>query len=260
MPERSNQPEGEMRQAPSKRYKVTVRYVGSRYHGWQIQPKHLTVQQVIAETVSRLAGQPVSIIGASRTDSGVHAMGQVAHFDFPHRPSVPQIQKALNALLPWDIQILSLRPVSPTFHAQKDAIRKRYVYRIFNGMNLSPFDYERVLQIRHPLDVEAMQRAAAALRGTHDFTSFAAATTTVKSKTRTLFDSRLVRRGRYLTYHVEADGFLHHMIRNIVGTLIEIGLGKRRPEAVQPLIDAKNRDLAGPTAGPEGLYLMQIWY
>lgn len=242
------------------RYMATVQYVGTRYHGWQIQSNQVTIQEIIQDTVSRLAKQPVSVLGASRTDSGVHAMGQVAHFDFPHRPCIPDLLKALNAHLPWDIRIIRLRPVSPTFHAQRDAIRKRYIYRIFNGKILPPFDSQRVLQIRQPLDIAAIQQAASAFQGTHDFTSFAASTTTVKSKTRTIFHSQVVRKGRYLTYQVEANGFLHRMIRNIVGTLIEIGLQKRAPQEVDTLIRAQNRDLAGPTAGPEGLYLTRIWY
>ena len=242
------------------RYRMTVQYLGSRFSGWQTQPKRTTIQATLEEALSRLAGRPVSVRGASRTDSGVHARGQVAHLQFPHRESIPDLQKALNALLPRDVQVRSLGPASSDFHAQKSARRKRYQYRIYNGQVLSPFLHGRVCHVRHRLDLEAMQEAARVLAGRHDFSSFAAASTTVRSRVRTIFASRLRTDGRSITYTVEADGFLHHMVRNIVGTLIEVGLGRRPADGMAALLEAHDRTLAGPTAPPEGLWLIRIWY
>lgn len=242
------------------RFKATIQYVGSRYHGWQIQRQRPTVQGVMKDVLAQLAGEKVSITGASRTDAGVHAIGQVAHFDFPLKPTIGDLRKALNGTLPWDIRVVRLKRVRPTFHAQKDAKKKRYRYRIFNGPVLPPFEYGRALHVRRPMNVERILEAAQCFLGTHDFTSFAAASTSVKTKTRTILKSDIRRRGFWLTYQVEANGFLHHMIRNIVGTLVEIGTGRRASHEIQRLIAAQDRTLVGPTAPPDGLFLVHIWY
>jgi tRNA pseudouridine38-40 synthase len=243
-----------------KKYRAILQYVGTRYAGWQIQRNALTVQGVVREVLSRLAGHPVTVVGASRTDSGVHALGQVAHFFFPRKESIPDLRRALNALLPWDIRVMRLGPVALRFHAQKHAVRKRYEYRISTTDVVPPFLHARVCHLPASLDFEAMQTAAVLLQGRHDFSSFAAAASRVRSHTRTVFLSEFRRRGHNLIYRVEADGFLHHMVRNFAGTLIEVGLGKRRPGDLPALLEARDRKLAGPTAPPEGLYLVKIWY
>ena len=242
------------------KYKATLKYIGTRYAGWQIQKNQTTIQGQLRDALSTFAGQPVSVIGAGRTDSGVHAMAQVAHFTLAQPTSRKKLIRALNGILPWDIRIMSLSRVSASFHAQKDAIRKRYEYQLYNGPTLSPFLHDLVLHVRHPLDLRAMQEAAQQLCDTHDFTGFAAAATQVKSRTRQVYLSQIQKRGYHVTYRVEANGFLHHMVRNIVGTLLQIGSGKRPVSDIQKILTSRNRRMAGPTAPAQGLYMMKTWY
>lgn len=249
-----------VQQDGTNKYKMTLQYLGTNYHGWQIQRGQTTVQGILREVLSRLAGTPIKIAGASRTDSGVHAFGQVAHFYFPPRKTISDLRKALNAILPKDIRVLKLERVPDYFHAQRSARKKRYEYRIYNGTVLPPFFFGRVCHIAHPLDFEKMQIGAQRLLGTHDFSGFAASTTTVENRVRKVVHSQMTKRGRNFIYCVEADGFLHHMVRNIVGTLLEIGLQKRPPQDVTAILEAADRRNAGITAPPEGLYLVRIWY
>ena len=243
-----------------RKYRAAIQYVGTRYHGWQIQRKGPTIQGVLNEILSRLAGQEINAVGASRTDAGVHALGQVAHFLFPEKDTIPDLRKALNALLPWDIRIKLVKPVNQKFHAQKDAVRKRYTYQIYIGEVLPPFLYKRAHHVPRLKRFPEMAEAARVIEGKHDFTGFAASTTTVKNNVRTIYYSRLTQNGNILTYSVEANGFLHHMIRNIVGTLLVIGDGKAEPGFMEKILEAKDRNLAGPTAKPHGLVLKRIWY
>ncbi len=242
------------------KYRADLQYVGTRYAGWQIQRDARTVQGELREKLSRLAGHSVTVVGASRTDSGVHALGQVVHFFFPQKESIPDLRRALNALLPWDIRVMRLVEVDRAFHAQKHAVKKRYEYRISTADVAPPFLHNRVCHLPAALDLRSMQEAATILQGRHDFSSFAAAASRVRSHIRTVILSEFHRRGHTLLYRVEADGFLHHMVRNFVGTLIEVGLGKRRAADLPSLIQTRDRRLAGPTAPAEGLYLVRIWY
>jgi len=242
------------------KYKIILQYVGTNYHGWQIQRQQRTVQGLLREALGTLAGKPIKIVGASRTDAGVHALGQVAHFHFPPKETIADLRKALNAILPRDIRALRLERVCEEFHAQKSAKKKRYEYRIYNGPVLRPFSYGRVCHIIHPLDFERMQEAAPLFIGAHDFSGFAASSTTVKNRVREITFSEFRRHGRHIAYKAEANGFLHHMVRNIVGTLLEIGLAQRLPSDVSALLKSADRSQAGATAPPEGLYLVRIWY
>lgn len=239
---------------------MKLQYLGTRYHGWQIQKNQTTIQGILRETLTRLAGEPISVVGASRTDAGVHALGQVAHFTFPPRTSIPDLRQTLNALLPWDIRVTRLEPAPAKFHARWHARKKRYDYWIYTSDVLPPFLHGRVLHVPHPLDVPAMERAARHLEGTHDFSSFAAKAASGKNHERTFFVSRLIRRRRCLVYQVIGSGFLHHMVRNIVGTLLEVGRGERDPDSFPVLLAARDRTLAGATAPAHGLYLVKIWY
>ncbi|RPI25485.1 MAG: tRNA pseudouridine(38-40) synthase TruA [Acidobacteria bacterium] len=242
------------------KYKLTIQYVGRRYAGWQIQRDKKTVQASLRDAVERLTGELVSVVGAGRTDSGVHALGQVAHIRLEKEMQATRLHRALNGILPADIRIVSVRAVAPDFHAQKHAVRKRYVYRIFNGPVLSPFLCGLVCHVIPPLDLEAMSAAAQLIIGRHDFRGFAAAASTVRDHHRQVLSSRLVRRGRHIRYVIEADGFLHHMVRNIMGTLLQVGRGKRSPSDMLRILESRDRRNAGPTARPEGLYLVKVWY
>lgn len=242
------------------KYRARVQYLGTRYSGWQIQRNQTTIQGVLTEALERLAKQPVSVVGSGRTDAGVHARGQVCHFLFPDRPTIPDLLKAINANLPWDIRLMDLRPAPDGFHAQKWARKKRYDYLIFNGPVVSPFLYHIACHVRRPLDLAAMQEGAARLVGKHDFLGFAAASLSVKTTERTIFRSELTRKGTRIRYRVEAGGFLHHMVRNIAGTLIEIGRGRMTPDHVSLVLERRDRTLAGPTADARGLCLQKVWY
>jgi len=242
------------------KYKATIQYVGTGYHGWQKQKNDLTVQEVVESSLSRLASETVKVVGASRTDAGVHAKGQVAHFLFPAKNSVPNLKKAANAILPEDIRIKTLTKAAPDFHAQRHARRKRYEYQLYGGDVFPPFLCNRAVHVGHPLDLTLLNRAASLFLGTHDFSGFAASSTTVRNRVRSLFVSSFKKSGAHFIYRVEADGFLHHMIRNIVGTLLEISKGKLKAESVAEILRCRDRNMAGPTAPAEGLYLVKIWY
>ncbi len=242
------------------KYRMLLQYLGTRYAGWQVQKGRPTVQQLLQEALEQISGERVSVVGSGRTDSGVHALGQVAHFRLSMPREVPRLEKALNGVLPWDVRVLRLREAPAGFHAQRDARRKRYLYRIHNGPVLPPFLYGRVFHARRPLDAALMQAGAEGIRGRHDFSGFAASRSRVRDKRRTVSLSRVCQRGHYLDYCIEGDGFLHHMVRNIAGTLLEVGWRRRPPEDVRRILEARDRRLAGPTAAARGLYLARVWY
>jgi len=242
------------------KYKLVIQYLGTRYSGWQIQKDKRTIQGTIRDALLQITGEMVSVVGAGRTDSGVHALGQVAHVRLEEELEPARLRRALNGILPWDIRMLSVQAAPPDFHAQKSAIRKRYLYRIYNGPVLSPFLSGCVHQVIPPLKLEAMAKAAGAIVGRHDFKGFAAAASTVRDHHRTVLVSRLASKGRHVRYVIEADGFLHHMVRNIMGTLLQIGTGKRSASDMIDILESRDRKNAGPTARPEGLYLAKVWY
>ena len=242
------------------KYKIVLQYVGTRYSGWQIQTSRSTVQGELREALRRLTGETPTVVGAGRTDSGVHAVGQVAHFVLSKELTLDRLFRALNGILPWDIRVMSVHHARLDFHAQKQALKKRYEYRICTAPSLSPFLHGYVLHLPRDINIEAMQEAAQRLCGTHDFKGFAAATTRVKSTTRHVFRSRMSRRTTLITYQIEGSGFLHHMVRNIAGTLVEIGLGKRPSSEVTGILESRDRRLAGPTAPARGLHLIKVWY
>lgn len=242
------------------KYKAVIQYVGGGYAGWQIQPGRPTVQETLREALHRVSREDASWIAAGRTDSGVHALGQTAHFILSRPFPVERLIRSINGVLPADIRLQKLIRVRDSFHAQKEARRKRYEYRIYNGPFLPPFLNGYVEHVPRNLDVEAMQLGARLLRGTWDFSAFAASSGTVLTRVRTLSLSNLSRKGPHLTYAVEADGFLQHMVRNIVGTLLQIGDGRRDPVDVLRLLASRNRRNAGPTAAARGLYLVKVYY
>ncbi len=244
----------------NKKFSMELQYKGTGYCGWQIQPYQTTVQETVSNALSQLAGSRISVTGAGRTDSGVHALHQVAHFYFPEKESVPDLKKALNAILPWDIRITSISKVSPDFHARKWAIKKRYEYHFYTGEVFPPFLHDLALHLYSGFDLDLAAEAASSLIGTHDFSAFTSSGTSIIDKVRSVSVSRFKQKRNMLIYRIEANGFLFHMVRNIVGTLMEVGRGKIEPSMISSIISSLDRNQAGPTAPPHGLYLAKIWY
>jgi tRNA pseudouridine38-40 synthase len=239
-----------------RRIKITLAYDGTAFHGWQVQPGLPTIQGTLEEIVSAMEGSPVHVAGSGRTDAGVHALAQVAAFSIANPIPLPNLRRAVNRLLPPAIRVLAAEEVDAGFHPRFGAKAKTYEYRIFRGEVCSPFEWPYVHHYPYPLDEERMARLAAAFEGAHDFTAFAAADdrdAEGKSKVRTVFLSALERSGERLIYRVRGSGFLKHMVRNIIGTLIEAGKGNVADLTVLP---AKS----GPTVPAKGLFLVGVEY
>ena len=241
-------------------YRVTLAYDGTDYLGWQVQPQGVTIQSRLQEALTHIAGETVSVVGAGRTDAGVHAQGQVAHFDLPTAVPPSGLLKGLNSILPEDIRILEVASAPDDFHARYQARSKTYRYYLDRAPVASPFRCRYTLHHPYPLDVEAMSQAAARLVGRHDFSSFRASSCEAKTSERDCHVSRFTEQGGELVYEVAANGFLHHMVRNLVGTLLEVGRGKLAPDDITRLLEARDRTLAGPTAPAKGLHLIRVDY
>lgn len=245
--------------------KLIIAYDGSGFHGWQVQPGVPTIQGALNEAASQITQEKITLHGASRTDTGVHALGQVAHFRTHSRLSADEFQRALNGLLPPRIRVVTAEEVGPDFHSRWQSQAKTYRYRIFRGRVLSPFDYMRVLHYSGPLDEEAMATAGRMFEGEHDFTSFAAASGIEdddRDMTRVIFSSEIVREPEQdeIVYVVRGRSFLRYMVRKMVGTLIEIGRGRLGTADIPRIFEARDRNESGPTAPPEGLYLVSLEY
>lgn len=243
------------------RVKLTIAYDGTAYCGWQIQPNGITVQEVLNEKLSEFFDQEISVVGASRTDAGVHALCNVCAFDVKTRMPAEKIAFALNQTLPDDISVVDSCEVDADFHPRFHKGKKTYEYHILNRTFPDPTRRLYSLFYHRPLDYEAMNRAAAYLVGEHDFTTFSSIHAQTNTYVRRVYDCHVTRdENDMITIHIEGNGFLYNMVRIITGTLIEVGWGKRTPESVGEILEAKDRALAGPTAPPEGLTLMQIEY
>ncbi len=241
-------------------YRLTLSYDGTRYRGWQRLPEAgKTVQGRVEAALTEIFGEPVEIHGSGRTDAGVHASGQVASFTAPERP-LPVVLARLRHLLPEDIGALTLEYAPARFHARLSATEKTYVYRVWNSETPDVFGRRYRVWIPQALDLEAMRTAAGLLLGTHDFLSFCANRHFKKSPVRTLRRLEIVREGEELRFCLTADGFLHHMVRILVGTLLEIGMGRREAASVPALLAARERALAGETAPAKGLCLTEVRY
>jgi tRNA pseudouridine38-40 synthase len=246
-------------------FKVTLSYDGTEFSGFQSQLNVRSVQGELEMALAEVEGTRVVVHAAGRTDAGVHALGQVASFRLANPILPADLFRALNAKLPEDVRILSLEEAAPGFNARFDARSKVYRYRISNTRVMSPFQRRYAWHISRALDLEAMRSAARALVGKHDFASFRAIGGSAKTSVRTVMRSEwseelLAGGGRLLTYEIAGNGFLKYMVRSIVGTLVEVGDGRRPPSAMRSLLDAKNRAAAGPTAPPLGLYLVRVDY
>lgn len=243
------------------RYKIVIEYLGTGLAGWQRQPHALSVQELIEEAIYKFSNENVTLHAAGRTDAGVHALGQVAHFDLLKEPTAFQVMRSINHYLrPHFVAIVSCEVASEDFHARFSAKKRHYLYRINNTRGEIAIDRGRVWHIYDPLNISAMQQAARYLVGLHNFTSFRATDCQAQSPLKTLDRLEITKAGDEVHFSLTAQSFLHHMVRNIVGTLALVGRGKWRPEDIEIALAAAKREAAGPTAPSDGLYFVKVDY
>ncbi len=246
--------------------KLVVAYDGSEFSGWQVQPQAATIQGTLASALERLTGEKVLPQGSGRTDAGVHALAQVASFRTASPIPLDHLVPALNHILPPSIRVLEAEEVPLEFHARKSARAKTYRYRMYRASLCPPFLARYVWHYPFPLNEPALEQAAQEVVGEHDFASFAAVDPELhseegnRSSLRRIFHSSWTRTADELVYTVQANGFLHHMVRNLVGTLVLVGKGTLQPEDVIPILEKRNRSAAGATAPAKGLYLVRVEY
>ncbi len=244
-----------------KNYKMLLQYEGSRYRGWQRQGNTgNTIQEKLEQVLSRMEGKLVEVYGAGRTDAGTHAAGQVANFYLESDPEPERIKDYLNTYLPEDIGVLLVEEVPMRFHSRLQVVKKTYQYRLKIGKTPMVFDRRYLAEYPAELDVEAMRKAVRYLLGRHDFRSFCANKNMKKSTVRTIYSLDIEEHPGELRFVVCGSGFLYHMVRILVGTLCEVGAGKRKPESMQRLLEVRNRAEAGETMPAQGLMLMEITY
>lgn len=240
--------------------KLTIEYDGTNYHGWQIQPNAVTVQGRVLEAVEGLTKERVKLVGASRTDEGVHALGQVANFLTNSNIAPDKFCLAINASLPSDIVVTRSEEVPSAFNARYDCKGKKYKYIIHNRYIRSALWNNRSYHVKHRLDVDVMNDAAKILLGTHDFSSFRASGSGAKTSVRTVHDVRVTRQDDIVVIEISGDGFLYNMMRIVAGTLVEIGARDIKPTRMLSMLNARDRRMAGHTAPPQGLYLEEVYY
>jgi tRNA pseudouridine38-40 synthase len=238
-----------------------IEYDGTNYQGWQVQPKGLTVQGVIEEKLALIVGETIHVISSGRTDSGVHAFGQVANFKTKSRLDVRSIQRALNSLLPSDIVILKADEAEEGFHARRGSKSKVYEYRVLNGELRSAFHRKYAWHLPQKLDLEKMREAAQMLIGEHDFSSFRSVGSPTRTAVRRVIRAEWKRsRDGLIRFEIEANGFLKQMVRAIVGTLVEVGKGRISSKDFLIILESRDRKKAGPTAPAHGLFLKEVKY
>ncbi len=245
---------------PLRRVLLTVSYDGTAYSGWQRQENAISVQQRLEEALSKAVGVKTAVTGASRTDAGVHALGQAVHFDT--RSSIPDIKFpfVLNTMLPYDIRVTAARPVPDDFHARFSCRGKTYTYRMYNTQHASALYRNLTVHVPVRLDESIMDAAVMQVIGTHDFAAFAAAGGSAKTTVRTITDANVTRQGDMVTLTVSGNAFLYNMVRILAGTLIEIGQGSMQPQVLAKALSSGSRLVLGPTAPPQGLELTRIMY
>ncbi|MBM4136069.1 MAG: tRNA pseudouridine(38-40) synthase TruA [Nitrospira sp.] len=254
-----------------KKIKLLLEYDGTAYHGWQIQKDRLTIQGVMEDRIQKITREQSRVIGASRTDAGVHALGQVAAFRTTSRLDPETIKRALNAVLPQDVRILEASEVDNSFNPRDDAVKKIYFYIIANQRKSSVFLYRYSWLVIQTLELKSMIEAAQVLIGKHDFSSFMGTDSSIKDSVREIFSLNIEKvdkiafmtaniKGDFIKIRIEADGFLRHMVRNIVGTLIEIGRRRISADRMKEILESLDRRLAGQTASPNGLFLEKVIY
>lgn len=257
--------------------RITLAYDGTGLVGWQRQPAGVSVQALLEDALATVEGRPVVVAGAGRTDAGVHALGQVASCRFEHPIPNDELARALNARLPDDVRVLSVEDAADDFHARYGARSKTYRYLVLNDRFVSPFERRYVWLVRQPLDLGAMEEGARCLEGRHDFAALQGTGSATKTTVRTIEFARIQplaamavaggltlparpAGGRLIAFDIRGDGFLRHMVRNAVGTLVEIGRGRREPSSMAGLLAQGDRTLAGPTAPATGLFLVGVEY
>ena len=255
-------PGGETRQSfiAKRNIRLKIAFDGTSYHGWQIQNDSLTIQGQVSAALSKITGELVSLTGSGRTDSGTHARGLVANFFTGSRIPPAQIKRALNSVLPHDIRIMDARPVAASFHARSSAVSKKYLYQIYTGNVLPPHMLREYFHFPFPIDIPLMKTAVSLFVGKHDFASFAKTNSAVANTVRHIYRCELKKKGRCLHLIVEGNGFLHHMVRNMAGTLLEVGRGSISLADFHGLFEKRDRRLAGFTAPSHGLILMKVRY
>jgi tRNA pseudouridine38-40 synthase len=242
-----------------KNIRLVLAFDGTAYHGWQIQQNLPTVQRCLSEAIAAITGERITPTGSGRTDAGTHARGLVANFVTDCRIPPAQLVRALNSRLPRDIRILSARLVPIAFHSRRDAVSKTYRYQVYLGRILAPQLLREYFHFPYPVELEKMQQAARQFIGEHDFASFAK-TGSADKTVRRIFQCNLRKEGRRLWFTVEGNGFLHHMVRNMAGTLLEVGRGAISPLEFKALFSKRDRRLAGFTAPANGLILLKVQY
>jgi tRNA pseudouridine38-40 synthase len=243
--------------------KLTIQYDGTTFVGWQRQPNGTSIQGLLEEALAPIEGAPVAVHGAGRTDAGVHALGQVVSVTLGSGLAEATLGRALNAVLPPAVRVLSVQEMNADFHARFSARAKTYEYRIVNAPFISPFLHRYAWHVPQPLDVEAMRAAAAPLAGRHDFAAFQGAGSSVATTERTIFGIDWQDGAGFdlpIVLRITGDGFLRHMVRTVVGTLVEIGTGRWDPWRILTALDSRDRAHAGPTAPPQGLFLTSVTY
>lgn len=239
---------------------LKIAYDGTAYHGWQVQPNGITVQAVLCDALFNMCKSKISVTGCSRTDAGVHANEFFCHFDTNLDIPETAFVKGLNAILPDDISVLSCNRVSDDFHARYSAKGKNYLYRFYDGKTENPFYRRYALRVQNKLNVDLMNEYCSRMVGTHDFSGFSSSKRTVTDTVRTISECKVYRDGDFVVLSVTADGFLYNMVRIIAGTALQVSLGKINPLDTEKIIQSKNRDMAGATLLPHGLYLNKVIY
>lgn len=241
--------------------RLLLQYEGSRYQGWQRQQStDNTIQGKLEVLLSRMCGETITLSGSGRTDAGVHALGQVANFHTECQMPVEEMLAYINRYLPEDIAVVEIAEAPLRFHSRLNAKGKHYEYRVINSAIPDVFRRRYALEMPESLDVEAMRRAAGFLLGEHDFKSFTSAKKGKKSTVRRIDEIAIVKEGNVITFSFQGNGFLHHMIRILVGTLLEVGMGKRTPESMEEILAARDREQAGPLVPAKGLVLVEVYF
>jgi tRNA pseudouridine38-40 synthase len=243
------------------RYKITIEYIGTGFVGWQRQKEALSIQQVIEEAIYKFSKEQASVIAAGRTDTGVHATGQVAHFDLPCFYENYELIRSINHFLrEYSVGVVDCCLVDSDFSARFSARARHYLYRIINRLGRVVIESDRAWWVKHELDIQAMREGAAYLIGTHDFTSFRGKHCQAKSAIKTLSKLEIIKNGEEINFYLSAPSFLHNMVRNIVGSLVQVGIGKWTAKDIKAALDSKNREAAGVKAPSCGLYLTKVDY